>query len=227
MSPRVSVLIPTYNYGSFLPAALESVLAQTYTDYEILVLDDGSSDHTAQVAAAYSQVRYLYQEHAGISAARNRLLREAQGEFAAFLDADDLWSAEKLEKQVSYLDAHPDCQLVFTRVKNFFDGAPEKMTLRQKQLMTAKIDFCLPSCCLRRAVFLQYGLFREDLPYGEDTYWAAHLGAAGVRLDHCIPEELYLRRIHTGNISLKHTPGAQNKKLALLSQAIRQARKKG
>lgn len=227
MKPRVSVLIPTYNYGAFLPAALESVFAQTYTDYEVIVLDDGSTDDTAEIVAGYPQVRYIYQEKAGIAAARNRLLEEAQGEFVAFLDADDLWAADKLEKQLHYLNAHPDCCLVFTRVKNFFDGPPEEMTPRQKQLMAAKIDFCLPSCCACRRVFEQHGLFREDLPYGEDTYWVTHLGASGILLDHCLPEELYLRRIHAGNISLRHKLGAQEDKLALLSNAIRQARKKG
>ena len=225
MSPRVSVLIPTYNYGPFLSEALESVLAQTYTDYEILVLDDGSVDHTAQVAAAYPQVRYLYQENAGIAATRNRLIRQSQGELVAFLDADDLWEPEKLEQQVRYLDTHPQCALVFTRVRSFLDG-PEQSP-RQRQLLEAKIDFCLPSCCIRRELFDRYGLFREDLSYGEDTFWAAHLGASGVELHHCLPQALYLRRVHGGNLSLNHRLGDQKDKLALLSDAIRQSRRKG
>lgn len=227
MRCRVSVLIPTYNCARFLPEALDSVFAQTYGDYEVIVVDDGSEDHTPDIVARYPQVRYIPIPHKGVSAARNAAISAAQGEWIAFLDADDLWAADKLEKQLRYLSDHPDCRLVFTRVKNFFDGLPEEMTLRQRQLMTAKIDFCLPSCCAHRSLFEQYGLFREDLPYGEDTCWAAHLGASGVRLDHCLSEELYLRRIHADNLSLCHEPGVQKEKWELLTKAIRQARRKG
>ena len=225
MEPRVSVLIPCYNAGQYLAAALESVLAQTYQNFEIIVVDDGSVDDSAAVAARYPQVRYIYHAHSGISATRNRAISEARGEFVVFLDADDLWVPEKLEKQVVYLDSHPECQLVYTLVQNFFDGNPENMTLRQKQLLNANMDNCLVTCCIRRGLYEKYGGYREDYSYGEDTHWVTRLWAAGVNMKHCIPEALYQRRIHGSNISLSHRKVEQKDIMALMADAIRQARK--
>lgn len=223
--PRISVLIPTYNSAAFLGQALESVFAQTYTDYEVIVVDDGSEDDTAAVAAAYPSVRYIRKEHSGISATRNLAIAEARGEIIAFLDADDLWTPDKLEKQVAYLDAHPDCQLVFTQVKNFFDGPAEEMTARQAQLMQTEVAFCLPACCIRKEVFQMCGVFREDLEYGEDTHWTTRLWTAGINTKHCLKERLYLRRIHGGNISLTHQEVKRRDFMGLLADAIRRQRR--
>ena len=114
MAPRVSVLIPTYNCARFLSQAIDSVLAQTFQDFEILVVDDGSTDDTAQVVARYPRVRYIRREHCGVSASRNAAVAAATGEIVVFLDADDFWLPEKLEKQVTYLDENPNCMLIFT-----------------------------------------------------------------------------------------------------------------
>lgn len=225
MGPRVSVLIPTYNAGRYLGAALESVLGQTYQDFEIIVVDDGSEDDTAAVAARYPQVRYFYNAHSGISVTRNLAISKAKGEMIAFLDADDMWAPDKLEKQVAYLDRYPECQLVFTLVENFFDGAADTMNQRQEQLLHSNVENCLPSCCIRRDVFEKYGVFREDYPYGEDTYWATKLWAAGINMKHCIQERLYIRRIHDSNISLTHRKVEQKDIMALMADAIREARK--
>lgn len=225
MTPRVSVLIPCYNAGSYLAAALDSVFAQTYQDFEIIVVDDGSVDDSAAVAARYPQVQYFYNAHKGISVTRNFAISKAQGELIAFLDADDLWTPEKLEMQVAYLDSHPECQLVFTAVNNFYDGDLENISQRQEQLLKSKVDNCLPSCCIRRTVFDKYGGFPENYPYGEDTYWATKLWAAGVNMKHYIQEPLYLRRIHDSNISLSHHKVEQKNIMSLMADALRQARK--
>ena len=225
MGPRVSVLIPTYNAGRYLGAALQRVLGQTYQDFEIIVVDDGSEDDTAAVAARYPQVRYFYNAHSGISVTRNLAISKAKGEMIAFLDADDMWAPDKLEKQVAYLDRYPECQLVFTLVENFFDGAADTMNQRQEQLLHSNVENCLPSCCIRRDVFEKYGVFREDYPYGEDTYWATKLWAAGINMKHCIQERLYIRRIHDSNISLTHRKVEQKDIMALMADAIREARK--
>jgi len=227
MAPRVSILIPCYNAGRYLAAALDSVLAQTYRDYEIIVVDDGSQDDSAAVADRYPQVRYFYHEHSGISATRNLCLSKARGQLIAFLDADDLWDPEKLEKQVAYLDSHPDCQLVYTLVRNFFDGDPAAMTPRQEQLLGANTDQCIATACIRKTLYDVYGAYREDLPYGEDTQWVLRLCAAGIDMKHCLPRQLYLRRIHDGNISLTHRKVEQKDILALMADAIRQAKKTG
>ncbi len=113
----VSVLIPTYNRGYILPQAIASVLAQTYRSFEVIVVDDGSSDNTRQIIEKLgSQVRYIYQENAGLASARNACLAMARGEFIAFQDSDDLWLPWKLEVQVALLRRHPQVAFTWTDV---------------------------------------------------------------------------------------------------------------
>ncbi|MCS6319465.1 MAG: glycosyltransferase family 2 protein, partial [Nitrospira sp.] len=115
--PRVSVVIPTYNCARFLGQTIDSALRQAYRDFEIIVVDDGSTDDTQQVVAGYGKtIRYVYQANQGASAARNVALSIASGEFIAYLVADDLWIADKLSRQVEYLDAHPACGFLHTEV---------------------------------------------------------------------------------------------------------------
>lgn len=225
MAPRVSVLIPCYNAGRYLAAALDSVLAQTYRDFEIIVVDDGSADNCAAIVAQYPQVRYYYHPHSGISVTRNIAVSKATGEMIAFLDADDLWAPDKLEKQIAYLDSHPDCQLVYTLAQNFFDADLKTVTARQEQLLNANMDNYMASCCIRRELFEKHGGFREDYAHGEDTHWVMRLWAAGVNMKHCIPEALYFRRIHDSNISLSHQKVEHKEMMALMADALRQARK--
>jgi len=113
--PAVSVVIPTYKHCDFVRTTLDSVFAQTFTDYEIIVVNDGSPDNTAEALrplAEAGRIRYIAQENQGQGAARNRGLAEAQGEFIAFLDDDDLWPPDKLEWQVAALRQHPDAGMV-------------------------------------------------------------------------------------------------------------------
>ena len=108
-TPTVSVVIPSYNRAGWLPAAVGSVLAQTHPATEILIVDDGSTDNSAEVCAAFpAPVRYIRQQNAGVSAARNRGMREATGEFIALLDSDDLWVPEKLAVQLALHAERPD-----------------------------------------------------------------------------------------------------------------------
>lgn len=110
---KVSVIIPTYNCDRFIPEAIESVLRQTYQDYEIIVVDDGSTDQTCQVLEPYrNKIRYFYQENQGVAVARNLGWEMATGELIAFLDHDDFWLPQKLELQVACFDAQPEFGIV-------------------------------------------------------------------------------------------------------------------
>jgi glycosyltransferase involved in cell wall biosynthesis len=112
--PQVSVIIPAYNVEEYIPEAIDSVLAQTFKDYEIIVVNDGSTDGTHDVLARYADlIRYFRQENRGRGAARNTALRHASGELIAFLDADDYWLETKLQKQVALLGRHPELGFVF------------------------------------------------------------------------------------------------------------------
>jgi glycosyltransferase involved in cell wall biosynthesis len=108
----VTVVIPCYNQARFLGEAIESALSQTYKNFEVVVVDDGSDDHTSEVAARYGRVRLVRQENNGLAAARNRGLAEGEGEYVVFLDADDRLLPDALEVGVRELEAHPDCAFV-------------------------------------------------------------------------------------------------------------------
>src|SRR6185503_2024667 len=111
----VSAVIPAYQAAAFLADAVESVLAQTEPVGEIVVVDDGSTDGTAAVAASFGdRVRYVRQENQGVAAARNRGVAEARGRLVAFLDADDTWEPEKTARQLAHLRAHPDYAAVYS-----------------------------------------------------------------------------------------------------------------
>ena len=115
--PHVSVIIPSFNCARYVGRAIESVLSQSYRDYEIIVVDDGSTDGTAETVNSYKdKVRYFYQSNSGVSSARNLALKVSSGAFVAYLDADDLWYPQKLDRQMQYLDAHPDCGLLHSDV---------------------------------------------------------------------------------------------------------------
>lgn len=119
---RVSVVIPTYNYGRFVGEAIRSVLDQTHAAAEIIVVDDGSTDDTADVVREFGgQMKYVRQENAGVCAARNRGVRESNGELIAFLDADDTWEPTKLEKQVAKFESDPAIGLVHCGMREFDD----------------------------------------------------------------------------------------------------------
>ncbi len=227
MDSAISVLIPTYNCAPFIGEAIESVLRQTLTPLEILVADDGSTDGSGDIAARYPEVRYFHQTHQGISATRNSLINAAKGDWIAFLDADDRWMPDKLEKQMKYLDSHPSCEIVYCRYRNFTDIPKEKLTQRQKRVLAVTVDQNLACACISRSVFERCGLFDTRYDYGEDTEWTARLMLSGTNVYHCVEEILYERRVHTSNITLLHDTLGRNEYLSLLADAVRNARNQG
>ena len=115
--PRVSVIIPTFNGAEFLGRALRSAFAQTYTDYEVVIADDGSTDDTRELLRPWEpKIVYAYQPHRGVSSARNLAISKATGEYLAYLDSDDMWYPDKLERNVAFLDQHPEYGLVHSDV---------------------------------------------------------------------------------------------------------------
>ena len=120
--PRISIVIPTYKHSGFIMQTLESVFAQTFTDYEVIVVNDGSPDDTSQVLRPLvetGRIHYIEQVNAGQAAARNRGIAEAHGEYIALLDDDDLWPPDKLQWQVEALTAYPDAALVYGYTQSF------------------------------------------------------------------------------------------------------------
>src|ERR687898_2245292 len=120
--PLVTVVIPCYNQAHFLGEAIESVLSQSYEHFEIIVVDDGSTDETSEVASRYEGVRLIRQENRGLAGARNRGLEEAKGEYVVFLDADDRLLPGALEAGLGCFEAHPECAFVFGNSRRIPEG---------------------------------------------------------------------------------------------------------
>src|SRR3990172_13226391 len=115
MNPKISVIIPTYNRAAYLAEALNSVISQTYKDFELIVVDDGSTDNTEEAVRRFTvDIKYIYQKNQGVSAARNRGISESGGEFLSFLDSDDLWEKRKLEKQIDFFEKNKCAKVCYT-----------------------------------------------------------------------------------------------------------------
>lgn len=172
----VSVIIPTYNRKALVLEAVDSVLSQQYTPLELIVVDDGSTDGTAgRLTACSNRIHVIRQPNAGVSAARNRGIRAAKGEFIAFLDSDDLWLPEKIERQVSFFMDHSDARICQTEeiwVRNGKRVNPRKRHRKPSGfIFRPSLELCLvsPSAVMMRSgLFDTVGLFDESLPACED-----------------------------------------------------------
>ena len=202
---RVSVIIPVYNGERYLGEALESVVGQTLRPSEVIVVNDGSTDGSGAVAAGYDPlVRCLRQEHGGIGAARNRGAQAANGDYLAFLDADDLWEREKLALQLAEFRKEPRTDAVFGYVDQFIspDLSEElRATLVCPNQTVAGLH--AGAMLIRRGSFLKVGFFVTEYQVGEFLDWYARAQAAGLKMT-VLPEVLMRRRIHGGNHILRH-----------------------
>jgi len=205
----ISVIIPTYNCDKYICEALDSVLHQTYSDYEIIVIDDGSTDTTREIIEnKFQTVRYYYVENNGVAAARNLGILMAQGELIAFLDADDKWLPEKLEKQVALFEANKNVSMVFT--ENYFfneQGISEFSANKKIRLMHGNIvrniflnSYVVTSTVMvRRSVFDHVGMFEEELSVAEDDNMWMRIGFKyGIAL---LDEKLVMYRMTAGSLS--------------------------
>lgn len=176
--PKVSVIIPTYQRANIVSEAINSVLAQTYKDYEIIVVNDGSTDKTPEVLKQFGdQITVIHQANKGLSAARNTGIRASQGDYIAFLDDDDLWANHKLETQIPILDSQEKIGLIYSDML-FFKGQDVSENSYNKLYPTPRIQ-CLwnlfylnyipvPTVVVRRKCLDEVGLFDETLTSCED-----------------------------------------------------------
>ncbi len=175
-SPKVSVIIPTFNRAWILGDAVESVLAQTVNDLELIVVDDGSEDGTDRLLDVYGdRIRVRRQENRGVSAARNAGIGMARGALLALLDSDDTWLPAKLERQVTFMDAHPDiliCQTEEIWVRNGRRVNPARKHRKPSGMFFERsLEMCMVSpsaVMMRRGLIEAVGPFDESLPACED-----------------------------------------------------------
>lgn len=199
----ISVIIPAYNAERYAAEAIESAFAQGQQPLELIVVDDGSTDGTAQVVAGFAAARYVFQPNAGIGPARNAGIALAQGEFLAFLDADDIWAPDKLEWQLAALRAEPGLDMVFGFALQF--PSPELAEEIERTIRYVKEPspaYFAGTMLIRRASFERAGPFPTHLQVGEFVDW-------------------YLRAIDLGLTSAMHSRVALRRRLHDSNQGIR------
>ncbi len=227
--PKVSVIIPTFNRADKLSRAVSSVLNQSFTDFELIVVDDGSTDQTTRVMAPFrSQVIYLrFPFNQGVSAARNLGLQKASSSLIAFLDSDDYWLPQKLAVQVDFFDRHPEAQICQTEEIWIRKGRrvnPRKKHLKPSgDIFAQSLKLCLisPSAVmLRRTLFDEVGGFDEDLPACEDyDLWLRIACRCPV---HLIPEPLVVKEGGTPDQLSAKVKGMDRFRIRAIEKLIKQ-----
>jgi glycosyltransferase involved in cell wall biosynthesis len=208
-TPLISVIVTNYNYGRYLRQAIDSVLGQTYPGVEVIVVDDGSQDDSADVARSYGEtVRFIPQRNQGVSVARNRGVEESAGELVAFLDADDVWFPNKLEKQAQRLLADPELGLVHCGIQEIDGDGAELETLikgmegwvaKEMLLFERPVIHSLGSTGLiRRSAFDAVGGFDPELSTSAD--WDFCYQVALRQRIGFISEPLVYYRVHSSNM---------------------------
>lgn len=202
--PLVSVIVTCYNRQAYLAEALDSILAQHFTGYEIVLVDDGSTDDSARIAAGYAErhrghLRYHHQSNQGAAAAKNTGVELATGRYITFLDSDDLWTPDKLQTQLRDAGNRPDVRIRYAHGRQFL--SPELTPDQRARLHCPEQPMPAPTTgtlLIERADFQRIGGFRSDLRVGIDIEWHLRARASGMAMA-TLPEVLLLRRVHPGN----------------------------
>jgi len=218
----VSVVIPVYNGERYVNETLKSVLSQDYEPVEIIVVDDGSTDKTADIVLSHETLHYIYQENQGPSAARNTGIVAAQGEFIAFLDADDMWEPEKLSLQVGYLIRHPDVGFVYAHRRMILEEGVEPPPWYTEEDVPGLFAGALVA---RKGVFDNIGVFNPEYRFGENAEWLARAKDGGISMA-VLPETLLISRIHGNNLT-HHSDEMRHSVLKALKSSIDRQRDRG
>ncbi len=198
---KVTAIIPAYNSAAYIADALESIVWQTVVPAEIIVVDDGSTDCTAEIAESIAGVTVIRKPNAGVSSARNTGARAARGDLLAFLDADDVWLPDKLALQVAAFESTNGTEMCWGYHVNFKEPGSVQPSWMPQEWMHEEMKFMLPSTlvvtpsCFERGIY-----FDETMTHGEDTDWLLRVRSAGVQ-EAVVHDVLVLRRIHSTNVS--------------------------
>jgi glycosyltransferase involved in cell wall biosynthesis len=217
----ISVIIPAFNAERYLAAAIDSVFDQTLQPDEVIVVNDGSTDLTAAVLAGYGdRINVIAQPNGGIAVANNRGVAAANGSFLCFLDADDLWVADKLEKQMDWMTRHPETEAVFGHVRQFVsEDLNENDRSRFLCPLDAQAGVMKITMLIRRTAFGRVGTFDEGLRNADFVDWYARALDHGLRT-HMLPEVVALRRQHNANLGVVARDAQRRDNVAVLKRAL-------
>jgi len=212
----VSIIIPVFDGAQFVGDAIQAALDQDHTAIEVIVVDDGSTDATPEVVARYPLVRYLRQDNAGPSAARNTGIAAATGSFVTFCDSDDRFRPTKVAAQVGHLKAHPEVGCVLVGHETFFEPGIERPAWERDEPGTQ------PQSAMVRREVLDHVMFDPAFRFAEGIEWLGRLRAAGVQI--VVLDEVHVdRRIHGGNLSYERG-GMKHHLLLAVQRRIAKAR---
>ncbi|HET8651947.1 MAG TPA: glycosyltransferase family A protein [Gaiellaceae bacterium] len=223
----ISVIVTVYNAAPYLGEAIDSVLAQTYRPFELIVLDDGSTDGSGDVAQQYgSAVRFTRQERQGLGAARNAAVALADGSYLAFLDADDRFLPEKLERQMEVLDADAGTDMVFGHVTEFVSPDIDESAAARLREPVHDVAWRMPNLMLvRRGSFDEVGPFSTTLRVGIGVDWYARARDEGLK--EAVPPFVVLeRRLHASNNGIRERESRQQY-LHVIKQSLDRRRRLG
>lgn len=223
--PLISIIIPAYNGAAYLAEAIQSILNQSYRPIEIVVVDNGSQDQTAQIAQSFPLVRYIYSDRADTALARNKGIEHSHGSLLAFLDQDDVWMPDKLAKQFTFLEKNPAASGVVCQQKMILQSGHDKPHWLKKEFLETTQPAYLPSALLvRRSVLDRTNLFDPAYSLTSDVAWFFKAKHSGIEID-LLPEILLLRRIHKDNAS-NRCAQIQKEILSVLRSSLQERRAK-
>lgn len=199
-APKISVIVPCYNAGGFIGAALASIRRQRYVPLEIIVVDDGSTDALAErLTPLGDDIVFLRQDNRGPAAARNAGLKRASGDYIAFLDADDLWPDGKLALQTAWLERQPELDLVTGRIQYVRLAGAREQAIRFEDGDKVTSVY-LGALLARRALFDKVGQFDETLRFSEDHDWYLRVRESGA-VTLTLKDVTLIYRQHAGNMT--------------------------
>ena len=223
----VSCIVPVYNGERYLREALDSIAAQTHRVIEIIVVDDGSTDGSAAIVARYpARIRLYAQPNAGPAAARNRGIRDARGAYLAFLDADDVWHPEKLERQLARFRARDELGFSVAHVQNFWDPAfaPAEDSPDASRQARPLPGYVAPTLLVRASAFAAVGDFSESRPHTSEPDWFLRASERGV-VGELLPDVLLRRRLHGENRSRLRSSHSAEEYLRLVKATLDRRRR--
>jgi glycosyltransferase involved in cell wall biosynthesis len=224
--PLISCIVPAFNADKFIYETLDSIYAQSYTQIEVIVVDDGSTDDTARKVQEYRpEVRYFHQDNGGPARARNLGIERSHGDMLAFLDADDLWHPEKLAKQMERFQARSDLDFCVAHIQNFWIPEMQTEAARFKDHPRSKPlpGYVAATLLARRSLFETIGSFDTTFDHADMMAWYMRASEHGAKSE-LLQDTLVFRRIHNLNRSRVYGKRSGSEYLHLLKSHIDRSR---
>ena len=219
--PLITIIVPVYNREKYIAEALNSLLKDDYQPKEIVLVDDGSTDRTAEILRKYEGINYHYQEHQGVSVARNTGISNSHGEFITFLDSDDIWMPGRLEYCIRFFESHPEVDYLLGKQVTFLeDGFLKPIHIKQSWLDFPQESSGTGVLMTKKTCFDKVGFFNPDFRSSEDKDWLLRASEAKLQMAR-IPLIMVKQRLHGQNISLLENENQMGRVFRIMHDSIK------